>query len=590
MKILRAGIAVLCVCLCAASAASAQGEVAVGARLTTGIAKLGEELALLIQVENVRTAEVVGLPSVDGLAFGRIEGPMKREEYQLSPGRRTVTVTWSWRVPIRTLQAGDYDIPGIELDVNGSRVVTEPMRLTVVVDLKGAELGFFEVRAPTGELVEGETFELEFTFGWDEAATSRVDFANLILPWWGKTPELLELELPAGLTAQEVQINLNGRQPIAVEELARAKRGARSYRAFRLRRVFLATRPTRLEFPEPFLEFGQTEHRGLFGDRRKKETFFVSGPAIAISVGRLPEEGRPLDFTGAIGTLEARADAEPRDVDAGDSIKVSVTWSGKGNHPFYDPPDLSRDPAFAGFRVFGVATEDKSINRRKVVYDLAPLSEEVSEIPAIRLPVYDTLRRAYLSVATDEIPIRVRALEGAAFREGEEDETFAPDILDIAMELERSGASDAPAPSPAALALVGAGVAVLWLALRTVVRRRRGDPDAPLERRRRRAEKSLARDLASARDAAEELQALLRFLSARTREPEWAWVGRDPLEHVEAEPSGERVEELRESARELSETLARLERSVYSAGGNGDGRPKRDEILTLAHRLVRGGL
>ena len=31
-----------------------------------------------------------------------------------------------------------------------------------------------------------------------------------------------------------------------------------------------------------------------------------------------------------------------RDVDAGDSIKLSVEWSGDGNLDFFDPPDLAR--------------------------------------------------------------------------------------------------------------------------------------------------------------------------------------------------------------------------------------------------------
>ena len=67
----------------------------------------------------------------------------------------------------------------------------------------------------------------------------------------------------------------------------------------------------------------------------------------------LPEQGRPLDFSGAVGTFHASARADRTDVDVGDSIKLSVEWTGDGNLEFFAPPELDRLDAFAGFRVFG---------------------------------------------------------------------------------------------------------------------------------------------------------------------------------------------------------------------------------------------
>jgi hypothetical protein len=441
------------------------------------------------------------------------------------------------------------------------------------------------VRITPERPVEKQPVEIEMLFGWD-AGLPRVTYANLILPWWGKLRELLELEMPPSVTAHELTIPLNGRDRIAVEEVARHQEGGRTFRTFRLRRVFLPTRPGTISLSQPFLEFGEADSGGIFS-RGRRETFFVAGEPMVIDVRRLPEEGQPVDFTGAIGTFDVRASADTRDVDVGESIKVEVRYAGDGNLQFFDPPDLSRDGAFSGFRVFGSTNRAKSLDRRTIEFDLAPLHAEVTEIPPIRLPVYDPEAGEYTEVATEAIPIRVRALEGeVALAGGEEGRGFSDDIRDIRTAPIAARAGDGPAaPGPLALGLVAAGAVVAWLALRTEVRRRRGDPDAPVERRRRRARRDLARDLAAAEDESDELHALLRFLAARTREPDWAWVGRDPLEFLgDADDP-----ELAEGGEVLALTLGRLERAAY-AHRNGEDKPGHREILNVADQLIRGGL
>lgn len=573
-----------------ASPLAAQGETTYGARLSSGLVRLGEELTLIVQVENARSAELKKVHRVDGLRIGAIGQPYRREYQELSPGRRIVTITRTWQVPIRALEVGEYDVPGVLIEIDGRDVTTDPMRLKVVEDLKGSELGFFDVSVPDTEIVEGQPIVLEMTFGWDAGLSSRINVANLILPWWGRLPELLELETPPALTAQEVQISLNDSGRIVVDEIPSVTRNGRRFRSFRLRRVFLPTRPLSIDLPQPFLEFGQHEQRGFLGTSRgKRETYFVSGDAVSIEVVPLPTEGRPLDYTGAIGTMAVAADAEPRDVDVGDSIKLAVTYTGDGNHQFYDAPDISRDDAFDGFRVFGRATKTKNLSRHEVVYDLAPLSDSVSEIPPIRLSAYDPVEKAYVEVATERIPIRVRPLESPVSLTAEGDGTaFANDIRDVVAELPGNpGEKAAAPPGPVALALLGGGVLFFWLALRTEVRRRRGDPDAPLERRRRRALKALGKELGRASEPSEELRALLRFLAARTRESDWAWVGRDPVEHLEAHTE---LGDGAQGSRDLAQAIARLERATYATRKNGDAHPKQGEILELAGRLVRGGL
>ena len=562
----------------------AQSGASYRARLTSGVAKLGEELYLLIVVENA-SATVDRVPSVDGLEIGRVGSPAFSENISITGARRVATRSLTWRISIRPLKTGEFIIPGIDLTVDQQQVTTKPLDLQVVEDLIGEDLGFFECNISGQNLVEKMPFEMEMLFGWDAALSNKIDYARLILPWWGKLNELLEIDQAPALSSRLQTIELNSSERIQVEEIGTTKRDGRSYRTFRMRRVFLPTRPAELTLARPFLEFGKLGQRSIFGSTRKKESYYVSGSPIELSIGALPSKGQPLDYTGAVGNFKVRADVDARDVDVGESIKVLVTWEGDGNLLFFDAPQLDRDDAFKRFRVFGSANREKSLHRRAIEFDIAALDDKLSEIPPISLSVFDPVKSEFVTVATEPIRIRVRPLvDPVLLEDGAGGNKLGQDIedIDVTPLSPQSQKAHSKSPGLMSLAFMGGAVFVVWLVFRTQYRRRRGDPNAPIERRRRRARKQLALDLAKAKNPVEELHALNRFLGARSREAEVAWVGRDAVHYLD-------VEQLQVSEK-LAQAIHELERGAYAAEKNGAQVPASDQILELADELIRGGL
>lgn len=588
MKIHRVAIARRAVCaslallVCAALtfAQTARGP-QIKAYLTTGVARLGERVTLVISVEGAREARVVSVPEVIGLELGPLSGGTEKS-ISHSNGRTTVSQVFTWGLPIRTTAEGEFQIPSIEVLADGTTLRTQPVKLTVVADLRGEELGWFEIRASSQSVVEGEPFSLELVFGWDQELGNRINSASLSLPWWDNLPGVLSLDVPDERPgARQQTLGLNGDQRITVEELEPQTVRGRAFRTFRLLRSFVPTRGGGLEFPTSFLEFGHVQERGFLPQRSAQtESFFVRAPAFTLEVAPLPEEGRPLDYGGAIGALELRASAEPRDVDAGESIKLTLDVTGAGNLEFFDAPDLGRQEAFRGFRHFG-KTEEKSFERRRIVYDIAPLTSAQAEIPPLRLPVFDPQQRAYRVLETAPIPIRVRPLEGAVTLSDERGgERFERDIQDIETQA-RAPRSRARPGALAVLAALG-GAPLLGLAARAQLRRRR-DPEAPLERRRRAARRELKRAFARSDGPKDELEALHAWLAARTREAPQAWLGRDVREFAARRStrwSGA-------SAEELATLIAELERAAYGGGANGAASAR---ALALAERLEGEGL
>ena len=180
----------------------------------------------------------------------------------------------------------------------------------------------------------------------------------------------------------------------------------------------------------------------------------------------------------------ARASVDRRSIDLGESVKLTVEWTGAGNLEFFEPPDLGREDAFKGFRAYG-ATDRFHGDRRVVIYDLAPKSAQVSELPSVGLSIFDPEAGEYKEVVTNSIPIRVRVPEGFVGLDVEgAAEAVGLDLRDIKTKPARPQEGDGPSD----LLLAGLPLITLigWIALRRSVRRR-GDPASLQARRRRRA-------------------------------------------------------------------------------------------------------
>ncbi len=584
----RAGWRTRCVACCAfawflcaaALAAQGGGDATVKVQLSTGVARPGERVVLSIVVENARAVRVTSVPTVEGLVIDPPEGPSTGRYTTIVNRRVTERIETTYRCAIRGAAEGQFEIPPFELSVDGATVRTRPVTLKILRDMRGENVGFFQITPSSNKVVEGQPFTLELRFGWDRSTGS--NYADLSLPWWGTLRGALELDMEQP-PKESGRVLVNGEIQVPVEQVASTAGSDRV--EFRMLRSFLPTRAGKLDFPTSFMEFGRSSDRGFFG-ARKLSNFFVRAEPFELDVVPLPREGQPYDYSGAVGSLDALATPDTRDVLVGDSIKLTVDWTGSGNLEFFEAPDLSLLDAFGDFRVYGT-NEEKSFGRRRVVYDIAPISADVDAIPPVPLSVFDLESEAYITLETDAIPIRVRALEHAASLEGDAEpgESFTRDIVDIdARALGRVPPPDANAGVLSdRMLFAGTGfVLVGWLVVRTAVRRRVGDPAGPLERRRRRARRKLAQRLRGEDDPKAVLASFTSYLAARTREADEAWTGRDVTswrrEHggASSEATGD----------ELADLLARLEAAVYGGGA----RVEKDEVLRAADRLARTGL
>lgn len=137
---------------------------------------------------------------------------------------------------------------------------------------------------------------------------------------------------------------------------------------------------------------------------------FAVGPAITVRVVPPPEEGRPASYIGAIGTdlsLDALLDAQTCTV--GDPLTLTLSLGGQVRLENVQPPVLGAQTNLTrNFRIYDDTVRPvKHENSRDYVYTVRPTQAGTIEFPPVEAAYYDTRVRAYRTVRTRPIPLRV---------------------------------------------------------------------------------------------------------------------------------------------------------------------------------------
>jgi hypothetical protein len=158
--------------------------------------------------------------------------------------------------------------------------------------------------------------------------------------------------------------------------------------------------------------FSDFFHDDFFGMGRNGvyRKVVVPSNSAELHVSKLPAEGRPENFSGNVGDYKISAEATPTEVSVGDPITLKIALSGPDYleeaemPPLQDQPGLLRDFKIPTERAVGEISGKSKIFTQTI----RPLRNDVTEIPPIALPYFDTRKKAYKVVRTEPIPIHVK--------------------------------------------------------------------------------------------------------------------------------------------------------------------------------------
>ena len=156
----------------------------------------------------------------------------------------------------------------------------------------------------------------------------------------------------------------------------------------------------------------QGNTRDVFGRRRMtRVNKTISAGARTITVKPLPTQGRPDDFTGAVGEFQFNVFTNKNSLDANESLELKTKITGNGNLKLFDLPSLNLPSSLEVYepvRDNQVKTNSKGMNGFVgETYTIIPQYKGVYPIRPIAFSYFDLKTESYKTISSDEIIINV---------------------------------------------------------------------------------------------------------------------------------------------------------------------------------------
>lgn len=155
-----------------------------------------------------------------------------------------------------------------------------------------------------------------------------------------------------------------------------------------------------------------TNKRDFFGGRVYTQTNkTVSAGRRTINVKPLPAEGKPSNFSGAVGDFEFTVEASKTELNASESLQAIVEVRGKGNLKLFQLPEPSipgslevYDPEFKENVRTALSGMQGVVSNS---YTIIPSFRGKYPIPQVSFSYFDPEKEKYFTITSDEIMINV---------------------------------------------------------------------------------------------------------------------------------------------------------------------------------------
>ena len=129
----------------------------------------------------------------------------------------------------------------------------------------------------------------------------------------------------------------------------------------------------------------------------------VSSQPLNIKVLALPTEGKPQDFSGAVGQFQFAASVGPQEVNVGDPLTLKMSLSGQGNIKAAELPQVKDDR----FKTYDPQTKQDD-TFKSVEQVIIPTTDQVKEVPALEFNYFDPQLKQYRTITQGPFPVVVK--------------------------------------------------------------------------------------------------------------------------------------------------------------------------------------
>ncbi|MCA6080085.1 MAG: BatD family protein [Endomicrobium sp.] len=145
----------------------------------------------------------------------------------------------------------------------------------------------------------------------------------------------------------------------------------------------------------------------FFADMKNGQTKVLETNAIEIKVIPVPQEGKPSDFSGAIGDFKIKASIDKKDVNTNEPVTLTVIVSGSGNMKSVSNINFG---VYDSFKKYDTIIANASGNSKKFKTIFIPLMPGEKEIPAVSLSFFNPVKKQYETIKTSPQKITVSGM------------------------------------------------------------------------------------------------------------------------------------------------------------------------------------
>lgn len=398
------------------AAAAAAADVSVTATLTQRSVAVGESVQLQLEISGHRGQVSPPDIQLDGIDVAHV-GQRVGSTTNFDGARLQMSSHTLHAYQLTPRQAGDFTIPAIAVEVDGRTYKSQPIGLKVQQGAgtgnsasSGAEgrIASAELIVPRKSAFVGEVLNVELNFYLDPNVPAEIEQ----MPEIGGT----------GFTAQKMpeprqqRSSKNGREWKTVTfrtAITPSKAGKIALGPVEI--PFIAEAPRRRAAPRDLLGslFDDPFFDRMGGERRR---YRVVAPAVEIDVKPLPAQGRPKDFSGAIGQFKLSVEGTPNRVKIGDPVTMRSKITGAGNFDRMQAPTLV-DPT--GWHAYPVSesfqpTDDLKTTGTKT-FEMPVVSEtNHNQMPQFQFAFFDPEKAEYVTLTSNPAPLTVEGTPAQA--------------------------------------------------------------------------------------------------------------------------------------------------------------------------------
>jgi hypothetical protein len=375
----------------------ARAEPRLTATLDRDAITLGESVTLSLAFEETKPAEVPQLPELPNLRWSYAG---QSSQFQFINGRTTSRMIFNYL--LTPAQPGDYQIPGMRINLNDLALTTQPLRLkvlkpgdSVATDSNTPVAAFVRLIAPTNAVFVGELFPVELQLFYQDADDIQMPQFKTDGFVIGKQAGYTRARAQAyGLIYNVVSFKMS---------LAAARAGVLPLGPAEIQLVLRLARAAGRRDPFDPLNF--------FGRNVELKPVTLSTDPVMITVLPLPADNAPPGFSGSVGTFTLEMHASPTNVAVGDPITLRIRIEGRGTLDSIALPPLDD---WREFKVYPpnskVESEDPLGIEGAKTFEMvvAPQNAEVRALPPLRFSFFDPAQRAYRTLTQPATPLLVR--------------------------------------------------------------------------------------------------------------------------------------------------------------------------------------